>query len=129
MKRVIIIAVIIIFVLLLAMYYYGSSSSGSTGSSGASGSSGAAGSSGSSGSSSSSSSSNPFVGSYGAGTNILDTGNGGVSVVTSDGRSSPGTVTGNNINVQFLNDPGCCTGTINNGVITWSNGSSWTKTN
>ena len=126
MKRVIIIAVIIIFVLLLAMYYYGSSSSGSTGAAGSS-SSGSSGSTGSTGSSSSSS--NPFVGSYGAGTNILDTGNGGVSVVTSDGRSSPGTVTGNNINVQFLNDPGCCTGTINNGVITWSNGSSWTKTN
>ena len=71
---------------------------------------------------------NPFIGSWGnGGAQIVDQGNGSVMVNTNDGRHSPGTVNGNSINVQFQNDPGCCTGTFNNNAISWSNGSSWTK--
>ncbi len=71
-------------------------------------------------------STNPFIGNYGAGTDIALK-NGQLVVMTSDGRVSPATSSGNSINVQFVGDPNCCTGTIANKKISWSNGTSWTK--
>ena len=70
----------------------------------------------------------PFIGFYGSdrGASITKTAS-GVQVRTGDGRISPATINGNSINVQFVGDPGCCTGTFANNRITWSNGSTWDK--
>ncbi len=71
---------------------------------------------------------NPFLGNYGPGADIIMR-DGQLVVTTNDGRVSPATFSGNNIDVKFLNDTGCCTGIFSNGRINWSNGATWTKTN
>jgi hypothetical protein len=47
-----------------------------------------------------------------------------------DGRGDhPGSISGRSLRVDFVNDPGCCTGVVDGNVqtISWSNGSTWTR--
>jgi len=70
-----------------------------------------------------------IVGSWGGGGGTIVRSGGGFTVRLSNGRGPfRGTfLGGDRIRVDFHDDPGCCTGVVGNGVIRWSNGTSWRR--